>query len=335
MATLFRILILLALYLPAALYAAKDAAANELPKVRVGMLQFGTAHWELAHIQQAGLDRKHGYKLELLPLANSSAGRLALTAGNVDWIVGDWVWAAERTLQGAPLRFIPFSTRIGEIMVPTDSGIASVADLRRKRIGVAGGPQGKSWQLLNAAAAKQGIDLAQAAEVSFGAPPLLSRELEAGRLDALLTFWHFAARLEASGQFKPAISAVSISESLGLDSRLPLLGYLANQQWVVENQTLASNFASSIYASKSDLREDRPWETLRPLMRVNDDASFQALRQGYRSGEPEALLSAAMLESANRAWPYLRHEKHPLPLAIFQGVSQGQGLTLYQSKAQQ
>lgn len=316
MATLFRILILVALYLPAALYADDD-----LPPVKVGMLQFGTAHWELAHIQNAGLDRKHGYRLELMPLANSSAGRLALTAGNVDWIVADWVWAAERTLQGAPLRFIPFSTRIGEIVVPSDSSITSIADLRGKRFGVAGGPQGKSWQLLEAAAAKQGIDLADSADISFGAPPLLSRELEADRLDALLTFWHFAARLESSGQFKRALSAASISLALGLDSQLPMLGYLASEDWVVENKELAEGFASSIYEAKHDLRADQPWQEVRSLMRVDDEATFTALRQGYRSGEPESHLSEAMLESAERAWPFLRHQDKPLPLALFSGVA--------------
>lgn len=318
MPTLFRILVLVALYLPAVLHA-----DDHLPVVKVGMLQFGTAHWELAHIQEAGLDKKHGYQLELMPLANSSAGRLALTAGNVDWIVADWVWAAERTLQGASLRFIPFSSSIGEIMVPSDSNISRLSDLRGKRIGVAGGPQGKSWQLLNAAAAKQGIDLSAEAEVSYGAPPLLSRELQSGRLDALLTFWHFSARLEASGEFKPAISAASISEDLGLDSKLPMLGYLASEDWVIENQQLAKGFAGSIYAAKKDLREETAWGAIRPLMRADDDKVFAALKQGYRQGEPDPQISDEVLGSAKRAWPLLRQGNEPLPISLFAGVEGG------------
>ncbi|WP_432695284.1 ABC transporter substrate-binding protein [Marinobacterium sp. YM272] len=316
MPTLFRILILVVLYFPAVLYA--DEA---LPRVKVGMLQFGTAHWELAHIQNAGIDRKHGYRLELMPLANSSAGRLALTAGNVDWIVADWVWAAERTLQGAPLRFIPFSSRIGEMMVPTGSDIAGLEDLKGKRIGVAGGPQGKSWKLLQAAAATLGIDLSSQAEISYGAPPLLNRELQAGRLDALLTFWHFAARLEATGDFKPAISAAAISEMLGLDARLPMLGYLANRSWITENLQLADAFARSISEAKQDLREDQPWEPIRPLMRADVDAVFNALKQNYRLGEPEPGISESMQESAKRAWPLLRSQEQALPVDLFSGVA--------------
>ncbi|MBR9884627.1 MAG: transporter substrate-binding domain-containing protein, partial [Oceanospirillales bacterium] len=184
-ATLLRILLLIALYLPAALQA------QPLPQVRVGMLQYGTGHWELANIQNAGLDRAQGYELVPVPLANSSAALLALTSGSVDWIIGDWVWAAKRSQSGDPLRFLPFSSRIGEVMVPVSSSIDSVASLVGKRVGVAGGPNGKSWQLLDAAAKQQGVDLQKEAEVVFGAPPLLSRELESGRLDALLTFWHF------------------------------------------------------------------------------------------------------------------------------------------------
>jgi len=312
-ATLLRILFLLALYVPALVQA------ESLPQVKVGMLQFGTAHWELAHIQAAGLDRDEGYELVLTPLANSSAGLLALTGGSVDWIVADWVWAGKRTLDGDPLRFLPFSSQIGQVMVPLDSDIDSIAALSGKRIGVAGGPQGKSWQLLDAAAKQQGVDLQRDAQVSFGAPPLLNRELEAGRLDALLTFWHFAARLEAGGAFKPAFSARSIATELGLDPRLPTLGYLAHASWVEQNQKVAESFKRSVYAAKKALRHDEPWPALRPLMRAESDAVFEALKRGFREGEPLPGLDPALIDSARRAWPLLG-EQGELPTSIFSGV---------------
>ncbi|GGB93228.1 ABC transporter substrate-binding protein [Marinobacterium zhoushanense] len=317
-ATLLRTLFLIALYLPALLHA------ESLPQVRVGMLQFGTGHWELAHIQEAGLDRAEGYELVLTPLANSSAGLLALTSGSVDWIIGDWVWAAKRTRDGEPLRFLPFSTQIGQLMVPVQSDIDSIGSLAGKRIGVAGGPQGKSWQLLNAAARQQGMDLEQSAQISFGSPPLLSRELEAGRLDALLTFWHFAARLEASGQFKPAFSAQTIMTSLGIDPRLPTLGYLANELWVEKNQSLARAFKRSVYASKQDLRSDTPWLKLRSLMRADTDPVFEALKRGFREGEPLSDVDSTLIESARAAWPLFDatglDEQGALPISIFAGV---------------
>jgi NitT/TauT family transport system substrate-binding protein len=315
-ASVARITLLFILSLPAAL------AAQELPSVRVGMLQFGTAHWELAHIRNAGLDRHYGYRLELIPLANSSAGRLALSAGSVDWIVSDWVWAAQRTLAGEPLRFIPFSTRIGELLVPSASPVRSLADLSGKRIGVAGGPQGKSWQLLQAAARLQGVDLTTAAAVSFGSPPLLGRELQQGRIDALLTFWHFAARLRARGDYRTLIGADEIAAQLGLDPALPMLGYLARASFVVEKHALANAFASSVYAAKRQLRDDRHWSALRPLMRADAEADFAALRHGYRAGEPQARLSPALIDSAVRAWPLLGGPDRPLPRDIFIGVGE-------------
>ncbi|MBV1789868.1 ABC transporter substrate-binding protein [Marinobacterium sp. D7] len=318
-ATLLRILFLIALYVPALVQAQTQTQEQPLPQVRVGMLQFGTAHWELAHIQQAGIDRAEGYELVLTPLANSAAGLLALTSGSVDWIIADWVWAAKRTRDGDPLRFLPFSSQIGQVMVPADSNIDSIAALVGKRIGVAGGPQGKSWQLLDAAAKQQGVDLQRDAQVSFGAPPLLNRELEAGRLDALLTFWHFAARLEAGGGFKLAFSAQSIAETLGLDPRLPTLGYLAHEEWVVENQQLAKAFKRSVYAAKQDLRGDEPWSALRPLMRADSDEVFEALKRGYRDGEPPSELAPGLIDSARRAWPLLGEEGE-LPVTIFGGV---------------
>jgi NitT/TauT family transport system substrate-binding protein len=314
-ATALRILILVALYLPAVLNAA------DLPVVRVGMLQFGTAHWELSHIQTAGLDRRNGYRLELRPLANSSAGRLALTSGSVDWIVADWVWAAQRTLAGEPMRFVPFSARIGEVVVASDSSINAVSDLVGKRIGVAGGPQGKSWQLLSAAAQLKGIDLAEKAEVSFGAPPLLGRELEAGRIDALLTFWHFADRLTSTRHYRPAFTAASMVTALGVDPRLPTLGYLAHEEWVVENPELAEGFVRSVAQAKEALRDDSPWVAIKPLMRAKSDAEYAALKEGFRRGEPASHLDDDLISSARTAWPLISHSEKPLPVSIFRGVA--------------
>ncbi len=295
-------------------------AASE-PQVRVGMLQFGTAHWELEQIRRQGLDREQGYRLVLQPLANNAAGLLALTSGSVDLIVSDWIWAAQRTLDGAALRFIPFSSSIGELVVPADSTIHSVADLRGKRLGVAGGPQGKSWRLLDAYARQQGIELQQVAAVSFAAPPLLSRELEAGRLDAILTFWHFAARLHARG-FRAAFGAAELAQGLGLPKAMPMLGYVARDAWIEANAEAVRAFARSVVQAKRQLREDAPWQALRPLLRAADDAEFDALRQGYRQGEPDAQIDAQAQLAAQRVWQQLGIDSagRALPLSIFRAL---------------
>ena len=41
-------------------------AEAELPVVRVAVLKFGTANWELELMRHEGLDREYGFRLELL-----------------------------------------------------------------------------------------------------------------------------------------------------------------------------------------------------------------------------------------------------------------------------
>ena len=118
--------------------AAGDDAGSDLPVLSLSVLQFGTAHWELDHLQYRGLDRANGFRLELLPVANLPASRLAVTAGSVNGAVADLLWTQFRYQAGASYLYLPFSSRIGEILVAETSEISSLADLPGKRIGVHG-----------------------------------------------------------------------------------------------------------------------------------------------------------------------------------------------------
>ena len=104
----------------------------------------------------------------------------------VDAIVEDWLLVSRQRSDGVPLTFIPYSS-IGAVMVQPDSPIATLADLKGKKLGVAGGPLDKGWLMLQAyARQKYGIDLATEVEPVYGAPPLLTEKLKSGELDAVL-----------------------------------------------------------------------------------------------------------------------------------------------------
>jgi len=65
------------------------AQADDLPTIRAAVLKIGTVNWELATITENGLDKKHGFKLDVyccgrwrggygcrrLDLGRSTAGR--------------------------------------------------------------------------------------------------------------------------------------------------------------------------------------------------------------------------------------------------------------------
>src|ERR1035437_487208 len=147
--------------------------ANEKPLtvVRVGVLEFGTVNWELEVIQSRELAKKRGIDLKIVPLASGDASTMALQGGAVDMIVSDWIWVSRPRAESNLYPFAPYSNAVGSVMVKADSGIKTLADLRDKKLGVAGGPSDKTWLLLRAyAQRKLGVDLTPFAQPTYAAP---------------------------------------------------------------------------------------------------------------------------------------------------------------------
>ena len=269
------------------LSAARVSAASQ-NTVRIGTLKFGTVSWELETIRAKGFDRDAGITLEIVDFAGNQATQIALQAGSVDMIVSDWLWVARRRSEGEPVSFLPYSSSVGALVVPAASPIADIPDLAGKRIGVAGTRIDKSWLLLQALARRRhNLDLERAAEVVYGGPPLLNQQIEAGRLDVVLNYWHFAARLEAKGM-RQLMGVNDIMRGLGLAGEIPALGYTFRESWGRENTATLNGFVTASRAAKELLRtSDAAWNDLRPLMQVEDDATFQRLRDRYREGIPQ------------------------------------------------
>jgi len=277
---------LLAAGLAAAAVGTTTARADE--PLTVGVLKFGTVNWALSAMKHHGFDRQAGVDVEILPLAGKNATHVALQAGTADMIVTDWVWVSRQRAEGEDYVFIPYSTALGALVAGPDAGIADLADLKGKRLGIAGGPLDKSWLLLQAVAEKRGLtDLAGSVEPAFGAPPLLSEQLRAGRLDAVLTFWPFAARLTANG-FPKVVDVEQLAAELGAKPTPPIVGYVFSKGLAQERPTAIGGFMRALKQTNDLLRDsDAEWERLRPIMKADDEAEFIALRDAFRAGIPE------------------------------------------------
>ena len=286
---------LLAGGLCAAGLAGRAAVAGDLPAVRLGILPFGTVQWVADVIARHGLDRAHGFALGTTSVANTEAAKVALMGHAVDIAVSDWPFVAAERSRGGTLTFSPFSGSLGGILVPGSSGIRGLADLKGLRLGVAGGPTDKSWLIVRAAARKQGIDLAQAATLSFGAPPLLSAALRHGQLDALLTFWNFAARLQTSG-YREVITVADCARVLGLPGAPVLVGWVFDAGWAGAHLPAVRGFlAAAAEAGHIMATQPDEWVALRPLMQAPDDALFHNLRDRFLAGQ--VTQDAATLEA--------------------------------------
>ncbi|MBW4049952.1 MAG: ABC transporter substrate-binding protein [Proteobacteria bacterium] len=266
--------------------AAVPAYARAVPTLRIGVLKYGTVNWVMDVIAHHGLAKANGIRIQELALASTQATLVALQAGRVDCVVTDWLWVSRQRAAGADWTFFPFSTDLGALVAARGAPIHGLADLRNRRLGVAGSPLDKSWVILQALAREQHIDLARDARVSFGAPPLLDEELLRGRLDAVLTFWNFAARLQSRGL--PAVLPMSAAlRQLGFKTPVALVGYVVSERWAREHPRALAGFVRATRQAESILgTSNAEWQWLAPKIRARSPAELDALRDAFRAGIP-------------------------------------------------
>ncbi len=256
-----------------------------LSVVRVGVLKFGTVNWELDVVRRHGLDRAHGFALDAVELAGKDGTAVALQGGAADVILTDWLWVAQRRALGGDFTFVPHSHATGGLMVRRDAGIEKLADLKGRKIGVAGGPVDKSWLILRAYAKKvAGLDLMRDAEPVFAAPPLLNEVLKRGDMPAAVNFWQYNARL-SEAEFLELVRVEDMLPALGVPADTPLLGWVFGQGWAGRNQAAVSGFLAAAKEARETLAgSPAEWQSIAPLVQADDARMLERLRQAYRRG---------------------------------------------------
>jgi NitT/TauT family transport system substrate-binding protein len=268
----------------AALPALPRRASAAVP-IRLTSVRFGSVSWLIDTIRQEGIDKKHELDLKVIEVANNPAAPIALLSGEADVIVSDWTWAMRQRARGGDLKFAPYSSALGSVMVPKDSPIKSLGDLAGKKIGVAGTGIDKSWILLRAYSRKVlGKDIANFAEPVFGAAPLVTEEFRNGRLDAVLNFWTYAARLAGSGS-RQLLTMADVIAAMGIQPTPALVGFVWSDKKAREGGVPVEKLLAAVTDANAVLaRSDAAWERLRPLIKPASDKELKAIRAYYRSG---------------------------------------------------
>ncbi len=258
--------------------------AEDKTPIRIGVQATGTSGWELSVMDHDPDKAAHRFAVQTQQLANAEAGKIALQSGAVDMIISDWIWVSRMRAAGVDFIFYPYSTTSGALIVAGNSPIKALADLKGKRLGIAGGAFDKNWLLLKALAKRQQIDLEASVEKVFGAPPLIDEQLKLGRIDAALNYWHFAARLEASG-YRQIIDGKGILQGLGITEPVANLGYVFKQGWATEHKPAVNAFLHAAESAKKQLcATEAAWRSVIPLLKASDRATQDKLRQRYCDG---------------------------------------------------
>src|SRR5262252_3845979 len=261
-------------------------SASAAEAVRLAVQKTGTLGWELAVIRAHGLDRAADLQIDALELASPEAGKIALRGGSADVIVSDWLWVSRERTLGAKLVFYPYSSALGAVMVPTNTTINGLTDLKGKKLAVAGGPIDKSWLLLQGALKRDGVDLKTEATIAYGSPTLLAEKTLRGEMDATLNYWNICAGLEARGM-RRLVEVADLMPKLGVQGRPALLGYVFDEAWAERNRDAVARFISVTRKAKEMLASsDAEWQRIAPLIGTTDEASLKVYRERYREGIP-------------------------------------------------
>jgi NitT/TauT family transport system substrate-binding protein len=273
-------------------------AAEDVGSLRVASVKFGSLSWVLETIRAEGLADKAGLTITVIEVANNQAGPVALLSGDAEVIVSDWPWALRQRSLGESLKYAPYSSALGAVMVPKDSPIQKLADLQGKKLGVAGSAIDKSWLLLRAYARKTiGKDIADVAAPVYGAPPLLTEEIRAGRLDAVLDFWTYAARLSGEG-YRTLLGMDEVLKALGIDPVPPMVGFIWRETTEEKKGAAIAALLDAVTKANAVLAQsDSAWERIRGLVKPKDDAEFAAIKAFYRSGIPQPWTGADTREA--------------------------------------
>jgi len=272
----------------AALAASGAAAAD---RIRIAAQKTGTLAWELEILRAHDLDREADLAIETTELASTEAGKIALKGGSADLILSDWLWVTRERALGDDLVFYPYSSALGAVMVPANSPIKDIADLKGKKLGVAGGPLDKSWLLLQALARRSGVDLRTQAEIAYGAPPLLTQKALQGEIDATLTFWNFAAELEAKGM-RRVVSMKDVVKRLGVTGPVAMVGYAFNGGWAQGNRAPLDRFFAAMHKAEDILTQSpAEWRRLAPRVGVSEANALDIYRRRFLEDIPHRPLA--------------------------------------------
>jgi NitT/TauT family transport system substrate-binding protein len=276
------IALLAAAALATAPLAPADAGAAE--RIRVAVQRTGTLAWELDVIRTHGLDRKANLQIDTIELASTEAGKIALKGGSADLMLSDWLWVSRERSLGDGLVFYPSSSTLGAVMVPAQSNIHGMGDLKGRKLAIAGGPLDKSWLLLQGLARRSGLDLRRQATIVYGAPPLLTEKALQGEHDATLTFWNFCADLESKG-FRRAVGMDAVMKGLGAKGPVAIVGYTFDSAFASRKRAAVDGLLSAVRQAKEILASsEADWQRLAPRIGVRDTATLAIYRQRYGEG---------------------------------------------------
>ncbi|RKD94848.1 ABC transporter substrate-binding protein [Halopiger aswanensis] len=265
---------------------------GDLPVMRARFEHNGSPRYLLYTIKRFGFDRDHDFHLDVELVSDELENGLEtveakLHEGDADLIDIDYISTARERVGGAPIvAFHPYGRTVGGLVVPEDSEIEGLTDLRNCRVGVVRRLD-KNW-ILTRAACREYHDFDpedEATSVESGSKVELTRMLREGEVDAALQFWQIVPEIVETGPYREALPMSELVQRLsGADETLPISTFLTSEDYLAERPDAVEGFKRAYADAVERLRtDDDCWDELGERMMYEDDpAVVRGIRDGWR-----------------------------------------------------
>jgi NitT/TauT family transport system substrate-binding protein len=167
---------------------ANPAFGADARKIKLGILQTGSQDFVHAVMEQQKLLQKYNIPYERIPILSPPALHLMIAEKTVDIGYGGLTAMARARAEGrGTLVIFGIFSPVNALLVPKDSPVKTLADLRGKRVGNFGGAGSATTSIFMAIAKKwHGLDLQRDLELITAPGPALIGLLDRGDLAAAL-----------------------------------------------------------------------------------------------------------------------------------------------------
>ena len=265
---------------------------GDLPVLRARFEHNGSPRYMLYTIKKFGFDHDHGFHLDVQLVSDELEGGVEtveakLQDGDADLIDIDYISTARERAEGAPIvAFHPNGRTVGGLVIPEDSDIDGLEDLREKRLGVVRRLD-KNW-ILTRAACREFHDFdpdEEAIPVEVGSKVGLTEMLEDGEVDGVFQFWPIVPEITETGPYREAFPVSDLVQRLsGTDRKLPISTFLTSEEYFEGNPQAVRGFKRAYGEAVEQLTsDDEIWGTIgEELMYKDDPEVIRAVRDGWR-----------------------------------------------------
>jgi ABC-type nitrate/sulfonate/bicarbonate transport system substrate-binding protein len=258
-----------------------DAGGDGYDTVKPIVLQ-GVQLIPLQVMREKGIADRYRLKLEPQMTAGPEAVNTQMQAPGFEVAFNAWSKAVQLAAAGTKVTSVyPMLRYNNQILVPKDSPVRSIADLKGKKIGMFGGPGGGTTLLFRMLAKRYyGFDPQTDSKLFYGAPGLLAGQLDKGQIDAALLLDPIVESALATGTVR------ALTPDIGTDwkdrtGQTPLLVAMQmSREWAGKNPDVARRFVAA-FADSLQYMQDHPevWGEFASTVGLRDRASVDLLRE--------------------------------------------------------